>query len=134
MELNEATFTAAIKAAVDKRGKHWVYPINETGWVLYNLTGEFGGGCRYFLESGEPACLIGTALAELGATPEDVTEGLNAGQVLYDLTGEGRDNFNPYSDSTPSWVRAAVAAQEEQDDGLSWGEALNKYLRMVGEN
>ena len=133
MELNEATFTAAIKAAVDKRGKHWVYPIDKPGWALSN--DELGpDGCRYFLESGEPACLIGTALAELGVTPEGVAEGLNAGQVLYNLTGEGRDNFNPHSDSTPSWIRAARAAQEVQDTGGAWGEALDKYLQVVGEN
>jgi hypothetical protein len=78
-----------------------------------------GGGCRYFLTDGQPACIIGTALAKLGYGPADVKEGAGASWVLNHLT------------TNDALVDAACHAQGAQDNGQTWGQALTSFEKTL---
>lgn len=62
-------------------------------------------------------CIVGQALADLGFTREEIAgvEGRDAGRALGDL---GLSTDLRYSS-------AVERAQEEQDEGKTWGEAIN---------
>lgn len=116
--ITEPEFTQAMRDAVAERGEDWVYPKGEEAWEGPD------GQCRYFLDDGQPACLIGTALCKLGVPGvRPGHEGAYAGLVLHDIYGE-----------LPRGIpRAASLAQEVQDEGQPWGEALKAYLRALAE-
>lgn len=115
VDITEERFTQAMRDAVAERGRDWAYP-QDPEWRRPN------GGCRYFLESGEPACLIGTALSKLGVGPDQVREGQDAWNLLRKLHGTVR---------VPKWIDSAADAQRAQDRDGTWGEALDAYLSML---
>ncbi len=124
-EITLENFTAAMKAAVLKRGAEYVYPDN----LKFAQPSAIGGGstqtCMYSNAAGEPLCLIGAALFELDPKllpDSNLVE--SASSVLVDLG---------VSDGTKGWrlLSAADAAQNAQDTGLSWGTALNTFLEVA---
>lgn len=107
--ITEADFTAAIEKAVADKGADYVYD----------------GACVYSRD-GEPACIVGTALANLGfeMNPE------------WDLDVDGQDSLAirvlpSFFDVPDRVVGAAQDAQHIQDARHSWGDALNAYKTAV---
>lgn len=88
--------------AVAEKGEDYVYPEEE----------KDGVGCHYFYE-GRPSCIIGHVLSYLG-----MTEGPEGSGAIFALRRLG---FSPAEEY------AAVAAQESQDAGRTWGDALAAY-------
>lgn len=129
MERKEITveeFTAAMEAAVEERGRDYIYPPAverdmdsdyEVGPIYYDDEYHYGdGGCVYQTAEGVPACIIGVVLDKLGL---DVPAygAMNDARVVL----EARTTL-------PSYVlRAARQAQNEQDHGQPWGQALDTY-------
>ena len=107
-------FTEAMRQAVAERGADWVYPAEDGEWMLD------GSSCCYFLLDGSPACIIGTALHKLGYGPNDVSEGTDAFGILTRW-------------KAPLDVASAAGlAQDAQDEGKPWGEALATYETEMG--
>lgn len=105
-------FTAALERAVALKGEDYVYERPEDGF------------CKYMYD-GQPSCLIGHALLDLGVEYSAQWEGKHARAI-----GHGVDHqdyvptFNWPDDST---AHAAIRAQGRQDDGETWGVALDTY-------
>jgi len=113
-------FTAAMKAAVEERGRDWHYPDPEVAPEWFARDGV--GACRYRLEDGSPACIVGTALSKLQLLDRAADfEGKDAA-ILISALGFDEDTAS-----------AASCAQGAQDFGDSWGEALDQYLESIGE-
>ena len=124
VQITRENFTAAMRAAVAERGEDWVYPaeggeLAEQGW-----RSEEGGACVYVLPDGSPACLIGLALYKIDPA---LVEGLEGEDVtaLRLLQRLGVDDGRLYM--------AAHVAQEAQDLGDTWGNALKIYERAKNE-
>lgn len=86
-------------------------------------------GCRYEY-NGAPSCLVGHALVMTGAPLEVLRE--------LDAIGAPADRIYTYVKNVhPDAGRVFQAAQDVQDRGGSWGEALdearNKYESMKGQ-
>jgi hypothetical protein len=107
-------FTAAIKAAVDERGRDFVYP-NE--WK------DTDNSCVYSLEDGTPACIIGAALDKLGVKVGCYEQKLGAYQLFKGMGVKDADLLDAVED-----------AQLMQDSEATWGEALDMYLEIIGED
>lgn len=124
-KLNEEAFTAAMEKAVEMRGADYVYPQDRPGWMT---TGS-RVSCVYSTPEGAPACIVGQALSlidpELVPSYQDSHDGcdMDAMSVLTRLLG--------VSYETPHWVYAAYLAQILQDQGGTWGAALDKYLNHL---
>lgn len=108
------TFTEAIEAAVEERGAAWEYPKYEevpTSWH------GIGGECLYVTsDTKQPACIVGLALAKMGFAADQMDVITNAPEIMEQLdVGSNEERC------------AAMCAQEVQDNGGSWGEALKEY-------
>lgn len=77
-----------------------------------------GGTCGYFYADGSPACIVGQVLSIVGVTADQV--GTENKQPVGPVT-----EFLelPWTDDA---IRVAMAAQNTQDRGRSWGEALRE--------
>jgi hypothetical protein len=113
-------FTVAMREVVADRGPNYVYPRGEAGWVEAEDPQEFSAGCRYVrADVEEPACLIGVALFKLGVTLDQLreAEGQTGGAVV----------FHFFPDAPLVLLVAIDRAQSYQDEGKTWGEALEAY-------
>lgn len=107
MQITEAEFTAAMEAAVAERGENYVYKA------------PLDGDCVYVDQDGNPSCLIGAAIAKIdpsllpewGDFANDGGAAATFGHVL----------------STHRLALAADQAQNTQDGGGTWGDALENY-------
>ena len=123
VQVTRENFTAAMRAAVAERGEDWVYPaegseLAEQGWR------EEEGTCVYVLPDGSPACLIGLALYKIDPALVEGLEGENV-TALRLLQRLGVEDGELY------W--AAQDAQDTQDVGKTWGNALKIYERAMNE-
>lgn len=110
-------FMEAMEAAVAERGEDYIYPKFEGEADDYH---DSNGLCRYSLEDGTPACIIGEVLNRLNPEwlpPHDLIRG--ATSVLSDI---GPEAF--YRRDYGRIVTAATEAQSSQDRGNTWGDAL----------
>ena len=82
-----------------------------------------GEDCVYFDKEGNPSCLIGHALAKCGVEPFDQDRPIqdNAYYVL------------PRYGISAKVTKAAQMAQQAQDHGETWQEALNGFNAVMGE-
>lgn len=113
--------TAAMREAVAERGADFVYPKGQAGWT-YNQYGV--SLCRYVRSDvEEPACLIGVVLHKLGVSLGQLSgfEGDNSYAVVPAL----------FPDSPLFLERALAAAQSAQDNGRTWGVALQRFLEAL---
>lgn len=99
-----------MKLAVLTKGEDYHYPLDPM---------SAGSGCEY-RRDGEPSCLIGHALDILGIQTTEADEERDAGVVL-----------RHYGIVDADLCTAAVEAQDVQDRGLPWGEALDAYLEIM---
>jgi hypothetical protein len=100
-------FTAAMEQAVKDRGEDFVYPDEWNG---------AGGTCRYQLEDGTPACIVGYALHLIDPALVPGPENYSSADALLVNLGAPVDVAN-----------AARTAQFAQDFNQTWGEALQDY-------
>ena len=113
-KITEAEFTEALEAVVKERGEDYMYPTKEENPEYWN-----GGSCRYAVK-GEPACIIGAVIAHLGG---DVTKIRFQSAAPRDAVREaGLELPDQLSLSTPMDY-----AQAAQDQGNTWGLALERY-------
>lgn len=121
VQITRENFTAAMRAAVAERGEDFVYPaegseLAKQGW----RSGE--GTCVYVLPDGTPACLIGLALYKID--PDLLT--------YVDFPAQSASRvMNRAGVRDRVLLLAADTAQNEQDEGASWGESLKEYGRVL---
>ena len=123
VQITRENFTAAMRAAVAERGEDFVYPaqgseLAEQGWRSEQ------GTCVYVLPDGSPACLIGLALYKIDPALVEGLEGEDA-TALRLLQRLGVEDGRLY------W--AAQVAQQAQDLGETWGDALKIYELAINE-
>ena len=121
VQITRENFTAAMRAAVSERGEDWVYPaegseLGEQGWRSEE------GTCVYALPDGSPACLIGLALYKIDPALVEGLEGDDT-TALRLLQRLGVKDGGLY------W--AAQDAQDAQDLGATWGNALKTYEQAM---
>lgn len=95
---------------VDQYGEDTVYE-------KVPLLGDQGTGCRYEYE-GQPSCMVGIALHRAGASLAFLN-GL-------DKIGAPADRLKPEKGVEIQAARVFQAAQECQDTGKTWGQALHE--------
>lgn len=121
VQITRENFTAAMRAAVAERGEDFVYPaqgseLAEQGWR------SEGGTCVYVLPDGSPACLIGLALYKIDPGLLTHVEFQYDDAISVMSRAGVRDELLRH---------AAAMAQEEQDGGAPWGDALSGYERAL---
>ncbi len=116
--ITRESFSEAIEAAVAERGPDFIYPLE---WKE-----EFPGNddptalrCVYFKEGVGPACIIGVALDKLGVDVEKIVNS-DASTILSAL---GATDLG--------LLRAADLAQNQQDLGRPWVDALADYQETL---
>lgn len=122
MTTNAAHFTteqvmAALHKAVEGK-ENYIDPRAQT-----NLA------CQYVLD-GEPSCIVGVTLSLLGVSTETLEMMDNCGNPMFSADGllvlEGSD-VTMDSDARD----VLIAAQNKQDRGETWGEALNAAVLKI---
>lgn len=104
--------TRLMEEAVASKGEDYVYE-------------QPGGECVYLdRECGQPSCLIGHVLVAAGVVIPPTLEGMSVHIVVRDLIPEW---------SVGQLPRALGAAQELQDSGATWGDALAEFKEVLGE-
>lgn len=104
-----------ILKAIDEKGEDYVYPAE--------LREEFDT-CLYFTPDGAPACIIGHVLAYKGIEATYDIEGQSAYDVLRSC----------WPEPLPAAVLiAATQAQQTQDGGGTWADALETFDRTYAE-
>lgn len=122
-EYNFETVVSKLQAIVDAKGADHVYQQRENG-----VTGD--KGCMY-VYGGQPDCLVGHLLVELGVPGADL-DYLNPDREEISeipihaaeqrLEGKYGISFSPSASSLLSEV------QSRQDRGYAWGEALTRSV------
>jgi len=99
----------AMTAAVEARGRDYVY--QRLGEML---------ACRYVLD-GRASCLVGDTLARCGVPLAELAkwEYTHVGRLLYMLRRSGAITYETRV------MDVLRAAQQRQDDGSTWGDALD---------
>lgn len=110
-KITRRSLTKALEAAVAERGADFVYPDE---WRNH---GRVTGTCRNYIEGVGPACIFGNAFTRLGVDVTGSREWSAARYVLEDVCGVNDERL----------VTAAEVAQRAQDDGLSWGDVLDRF-------
>ena len=123
-----------LKEIVADRGEDWIYPdYNECQACSYlrrtvaqdaYCDWHTNEGCRYFTGSGQPACIVGEFFHRT-LQPEDYSsvylEGRTATEAIKYLPLE--------VDERASLL--LLVAQQRQDTGHSWGDALTKAIEQA---
>lgn len=123
-----------LKEIVADRGEDWVYPnYNECrecyGLSRANAENTYCGwhnndGCRYFTPEGQPACLVGEFIHRT-LQPEEYErfplEGITAPEAF---------KYLPL-DVDERTLSLLLVAQQRQDTGHSWGDALSRAIHYV---
>ena len=121
VQITRENFTAAMRAAVAERGADWVYPaqgseLAEQGWRSEE------GTCVYVLPDGSPACLIGLALYKIDPSLLTHVEFQYHDASMVMSRAGVQDEL---------LLLAADMAQDGQDVGMPWGDALSEYERVL---
>lgn len=122
----EEQFIAAMVQAVEERGAGFVYPRewrnkqglsdSALGVCVYSRDTEGGGR--------EGACIIGKALEIATGAPYEGANG-PADLILEDVFGDEFDQ---------AVLDAAAVAQRLQDEGRTWGYALQRFIKKLPED
>ncbi|MGV9364498.1 hypothetical protein [Amycolatopsis sp. NPDC003731] len=114
--IDAAKAVELIELAVEQNGADYVDP---------NSDGP--NGC-FYVSGGECSCIVGTAYGLAGATVEQVLrmDDMYGGPIEY-----MPDDVLPI-DTAPGAIAVFAAAQEAQDNGKTWGEALAAARKVAG--
>ncbi|MGI5133207.1 hypothetical protein ACQEVB_40850 [Pseudonocardia sp. CA-107938] len=132
--ITDAQFRVAVAAAVAERGDDFIYPRGTCGWCVpddgtHSISEAVdvpGAACLYVrTDVDEPACLFGLALTTCGVRPDELRpyEAWAVNDVLPLFIAD-------VSEATQC---AAGEAQREQDEGQTWGAALETFRRVAAE-
>ena len=122
---------ANIRAAVADRGEDWTYPersVENADWYIdmdVQDTLNLGGTCKYVLDDGTPACIVGEAFVRSGVEPKHLKKNADAIEITNDLRRDGIQNISPEVST------ALYLAQCAQDAGINWGVALAKFEKEL---
>jgi hypothetical protein len=106
-----------LQDVVDEFGRDYKYDFGATEETkLY--------GCLYFMDDTTPGCIVGQVLARLGVTRSSIGS-MNVSTNVENLRQRG---FLNADDKT---VDLLARAQAQQDDGKTWGAALDFALSTV---
>ena len=106
--ITEEEFTVAIEKAVADKGEDYVY----------NVPDDAKKSCVY-VYGGQPSCLIGQALANMGLPLDSRWDDLSSSSASHIL--------RLFFDTPDTVIHAATRAQNTQDRMETWGEALKEY-------
>lgn len=84
----------------------------------------FQGACVNFTEDGEPSCIVGHVFGLLGLTGEKALEVGVASTAIASVSCELLNRSDFEWTFTDGAIRILAVAQDYQDTGSSWGEAL----------
>lgn len=115
----EEEVTKVFEDVVLEFGANYKYPTQEEHPEYWSDVGT----CVYVTNGGEVACVIGQIYHRLGATTQQLQG--NRGSI-----GKGRDLGFEFPDNVQ---RGLSQAQSAQDDGETWGQALDEYKLEVFE-
>lgn len=119
-----------LKAAVERKGEDFIYNPGGNAGCSYsaetNRSSRVDDGPLYDEnDKPNPGCLVGHVLYDLGVNLKSVHSG-----SLYSIIGHYENQKNnplladPNIQFTPAAVAAMGAAQTSQDNGTTWGRAL----------
>lgn len=106
----------SLRTVVFEKGPDYVYQRVEA----YGLKGS----CVNFTEDGQPSCIVGHVFSLLGLTAEKALEVGVASTTIADVSCELLNRSDFEWKFTPQAQRILAVAQDYQDTGNSWGEAL----------
>jgi hypothetical protein len=119
-----------LRNAVEDRGADYVYPGTDpdSGGVTCRYFADYEVPTGEFGQDGDnphpPACIVGHALSQLGVTYEDVTAVKTARNLTNTASARALLPALPGLDVTPEALEAFADAQDAQDCGLTWGDAI----------
>ena len=122
IKVDYSTALVALQQAVEERGANFKYR---------DLFGE--GDCRYVID-GEPACLVGEVLVGLG-TPIGAFAMMSPGERSGDINTVRIGAASRVLESgglvefSIDALNLLAAAQDFQDHGQTWGEALDAAVK-----
>lgn len=82
--------------------------------------------CSYFTDDSAPSCIVGHVLRDFGA-PADLIRLRGNSIGVYSLAARLEMASDEFQISKAA-VKVLVAAQEVQDEGLPWGDALARAV------
>lgn len=100
------TVLSLMNAAVDEKGVDYIY------------TQEFEVCQNFDPGTGDPKCIVGHILYDLGVTSDDCRDGGGVGHTVNTLR-----RTRPELTLTLGAVMVMQAAQTAQDSGVAWGQA-----------
>jgi hypothetical protein len=116
IELTLARTKELLAEAVTLKGEDYVY-VNRDGEQAGHDT-----SCHY-VHGDQPGCIVGHVLHRAGVSLAD----------LSNYEGQGaEDPASQLTDAGGEVVRLLAFAQEHQDRGVPWGEAVRQALELVG--
>lgn len=124
MILDGARAISNLRAVVFEAGPDYVYKRVEA----YGL----GGACVNF-HNGQPSCIVGQVFGLLGLTAEKAEELGVAGTTIALISCELLNRSDFEWSFTPAAVGVLMTAQDYQDSGSSWGQALQAAKRRYAE-
>lgn len=113
-KFTKAQILEAAEHAVEKMGADYVYPRSQPNSPDY-------GDCVYAEPDGSPSCIVGHIVAELDPESFALITELRGGDRIFPADRLWESGFETHSEVA---VDALVNAQEAQDNGETWGEAL----------
>jgi hypothetical protein len=124
-----------LKAAVEKRGTDYVYNPGGYGTCSYNaqagrLEGKDDGPLLDENGNKNPGCIVGYALYDLGVDLNRVGSGSFRSIITFPKASDNSAMLRSDEDITFSFEAtfAFERAQRSQDDGATWGKALEAAI------
>jgi hypothetical protein len=120
-ELDRGQALVFLEKALGEKGADYVYTLGGRDVKTYNEQNSHTMRCQYF-EDGQPSCLVGHVLSYMGYNERVVPEHDSASNVVNTVLGisTGIDV-----------LQALDKAQELQDTGYTWGEAVEAAKEIL---
>lgn len=117
IELSTERLVELLREAVAEKPEDYSYP-SPTEDVRYHLLPGVAS-CKYFLDNGEPACIIGVVLDKLGLKPP---EGRHSSSGAYAVLAHT-------TKLDPEGLALAAHVQHRQDRYTAWGQAVENAVK-----
>ncbi|WNM66241.1 hypothetical protein SEA_DEJAVU_109 [Microbacterium Phage DejaVu] len=129
-KFTDEQFIKAMREAVAERGEDYVYPkaeekMNEDLGYKVTVNDDYhglNGVCQYQTPDGTPACIVGLALSKIDP-------------ILVPRHGDATGAHEVLRKLGASYEvrKAASEAQQAQDQGATWGRALEEFENSLEE-
>jgi hypothetical protein len=125
--LTEEQAVTLMRQVVFEYGEDYTYTAPE---VEDPDLGVSGSTCMYVLNN-KPSCLLGHVLHRAGVPLQTLHQHeYSLVSALFKPVGD----IEPPCRAEPYLVEALLAAQSQQDNGQSWGEAEQEFLHSIEKN